>query len=860
MLCVPGRFSLGKFIIAAFFILPMASCLSSGNPSFLPAPGVSEDLAGQRSSLIGDLTYQLHFHVPASDAEPVSGTLVAEFDLREATTPLVFDFRAPSDNVRSVLLNGATVEFLSPQDHIVIPVSALRAGRQKVTIEFVSTDTALNRQADFMYTLFVPDRASTAFPVFEQPDIKARYRLSLTIPRAWQALANGELKSRSADSTLSGMDTLEFSETLPVSSYLFAFAAGDLQIETAERNGRTYNMYHRETDPDSLSRNRDAIFDLHATAMEWLENYTRIDYPFGKFDFFAIPAFQFGGMEHPGAIWYRAESLFLDPGSSRNQQLSRASLIAHETAHMWFGDLVTMRWFNDVWMKEVFANFMAAKIAGPAYPELDLDLRFFLAHHPTAYAVDRTAGANPIRQQLENLRDAGSLYGAIIYQKAPVVMQQLELLLGEDVLQRGLRQYLTDYQFGNAGWPELIGILDRLSSDDLAQWSHAWVDEPGRPRVTSQWQDGKITVSQQDDVAGRAMRWRQPIVVAVGANGSVTEYTLMLNDDDESMIVPGATQMEFLLAGADGVGYARFESDARSQAWLTDNINALESALHRAVAWQQLWEDVLETRLDPIVFFQTLINGVELEQDQLIAQQILGLLRNVWWRYLPDTYRAEQAERVENVLWQAVNRVESAGQKGAYFSALVDMTLSAQGTQLLERIWRMEQVVEGLPLQEQQYISLAEALALREVPDMNAILDQQQERIANPDRLARFRFVRPAFSADPAEREAFFLSFAEPGNRRQESWVLDAARAIHHPIRSESSIALILPALGLLEPIQQTGDIFFPLRWLNATLDGHNSIEAAAIVRQFLEDEADMQPGLRAKLLQAADGLFRAAR
>ena len=204
------------------------------------------------------------------------------------------------------------------------------------------------------------------------------------------------------------------------------------------RNGREMRMFHRETDAAKVARNRDALFDLHASALAWLEDYTAIPYPFDKLDFILIPSFQFGGMEHAGAILYNAASLMLDESATQNQLLNRASTIAHETSHMWFGDLVTMQWFNDVWMKEVFANFMAAKIVNPSFPTVNHELRFLLSNYPDAYSVDRTAGANPIRQPLTNLNDAGQLYGPIIYEKAPIVMRQLEMIVGEQRFRDGV--------------------------------------------------------------------------------------------------------------------------------------------------------------------------------------------------------------------------------------------------------------------------------------------------------------------------------------------------------------------------------------------------------------------------------------
>ena len=200
-------------------------------------------------------------------------------------------------------------------------------------------------------------------------------------------------------------------------------------------------MLHREPDTEKVNRNLKEIFSLHKDSINYMENYTGIKFPFQKFGFVLIPDFQFGGMEHIGAIQYRAASLMLDENPSTTDLLSRASLIGHETSHMWFGDLVTMDWFDDVWTKEVFANFFAAKMIYPNFPEVDHQLRSHLRLHPGAYAVDRSEGSNPIRQQLPNLNEAGNLYGAIIYNKAPIMMQQLEKLLGEDLFREGVREY-----------------------------------------------------------------------------------------------------------------------------------------------------------------------------------------------------------------------------------------------------------------------------------------------------------------------------------------------------------------------------------------------------------------------------------
>ena len=532
------------------------------------APGVALALAEERAARIRDVRYELRFSIPEAMTAAVTGSVTIHFTLRDASRPLVLDFAGNPDRVRDVRAGSTPIAVDVRNEHIVIPVSALRKGENAITLSFDASDLALNRNPEFIYTLFVPARARLAFPCFDQPDIKARYALTLDVPAGWEAVSNGFETAR--DPKASGT-TVSFGETQPVSTYLFAFATGRFHIETAERGGRRFRMFHRETDTQKVARNRDAIFDLHASALAWLERYTDLPYPFGKFDFVLVPSFQFGGMEHPGSIFYNASSLLLDPSATINQQLGRASLIAHETAHMWFGDLVTMRWFNDVWMKEVFANFMAAKIVNPSFPQINHELRFLYAHYPSAYDVDRTPGTNAIRQPLDNLNEAGSLYGAIIYQKAPIVMRQLEMIVTPDGLRDGLRDYLKRHGYANASWTDLISLVDERTSEDLAAWSNAWVSEPGRPTVTTEVDRGQIAFRQDDPVSKPGLKWVQRVDVAIGGSPARVERLTLGREPRQPLSSPVSAPLYVLPTGG-GIAYGDFVLDDTSRSYLTAHL------------------------------------------------------------------------------------------------------------------------------------------------------------------------------------------------------------------------------------------------------------------------------------------------
>lgn len=821
--------------------------------------GVTRSLAMERASQIKDLKYDIFFSVPNNRAVAIEGSLEATFRL-EYSGPVILDFAQPASHVQDVRLNGSSVSYDVRDEHILIRTAD--AGSHVVTIKFVAGEASLNRQDDFLYTLFVPDRARVAFPVFEQPDLKARYRLTLEIPAEWQAVSNTAVVDRtSADDRV----IVAFAETEPISSYLFSFAVGRFQSVERERGGRTLTFYHRETDESVIERNIDEIFNLHYDALAWLEAYTAIDYPFGKFDFVAIPAFQYGGMEHPGAILYRADSLFLEADATQDSQLGRASLIAHETAHQWFGDLVTMEWFSDVWMKETFANFMAAKIINPSFPDVNHELRFLHAHHAAAYQIDRTEGANPIRQELDNLAEAGTLYGAIIYQKAPIVIRQLERLIGELTLQQGLREYLDRYRFGNADWLDLIEILDARTDEDLVTWSRVWVEDAGRPILTVELETSSESISslviKQEDVDGSGRVWNQWVDVTIGQDARTRRtISVQLRSAETSVAeAVGLRSPAYVLVNGRGYGYGQVMPEPETQAYLLEHVPSINDPLVRATAWMSIWEALLENKIPAEDLVNLVLRSIPLERNQLNLSRLLSYLETLYWRLLPADARAGYVQQIENLLWSQLENATNGSRARLYFQTYREIATTELAIQRLLTVWRGERTFPRFDLSSQDYTELAQELAMRSSSGGEDILLEQRTRIKNPDRLAEFDFSLPALSADATVRASFVDSLAVVQNRARESWVLDGLGFIHHPLRAGTSERYIEAGLELLEEVQRTGDIFFPERWVSTILAGHQTSSAAEVVTHYLEENRTLSSRLRGKVLQAYDGLERAA-
>ncbi|MBO9660997.1 MAG: aminopeptidase, partial [Chitinophagaceae bacterium] len=482
----------------------------------------------------------------------------------------------------------------------------------------------------------------------------------------------------------------------------------------------------RETDPGT---NPDSIFQAHTSALKFLEEWTGIPYPFQKIGFAAIPDFQYGGMEHPGAVLYKASSLFLKE-PTKDQLLSRQTLISHETAHMWFGDLVTMKWFNDVWMKEVFANFMADKVVEQRLGTETFQLKFVQDHYPAAYGVDRTAGANPIRQQLENLKAAGTMYGSIIYHKAPIMMRQLEARMGKDNFQKGIREYLKTYANSNATWNELINILAKYSKEDLYDWNRVWVNEPGRPvfDYKIKYDDNKIAELEmtQHPERGADRIWPQIVTVALIYPDSA--HTVQINMNKAKLPIPelkGLNKPDWILFNADGMGYGLFpiDNEGRQKLW------QLTNPVSRAAAAINLYENVLAGRtMSPTEYVTLLTEGLAVEKDETNLRLLSSYLGNLYWNFITPDKRTAIAPKLEEAFWTAMQTQANPGSKKVLFRAYQQIGITTAALSRLYEIWQTQQPPSGLRLAEDDYISLALTIALKN-DTATSVLTRQRDRL-----------------------------------------------------------------------------------------------------------------------------------
>lgn len=819
------------FILMIMILTVVSSCQMQPSEAIYNS-GVSKELAEWRKATIEDLHYRLHFIIPEQRTEAIEATTEIIFSLKRSQ-PIVIDFR--DTELLSIVTDseGNAISYSAKNEHIVIPKEATAAGENRFTLHFTAGNQSLNRNNEFLYTLLVPDRARTLFPCFDQPDLKASFELSLTIPGTWVAVSNREvIEERTEGNT----KHLRFSPTEPLSTYLFSFVAGKLEHRTYDDGDHRFTAYFRDSDPKRIAQ-LEEIFKQVKASLVWLEEYTDISYPFAKYDFIMLPGFQYGGMEHTGATLYNDRQMFLGENPTPDEILRRSQLIAHETAHMWFGDFVTMKWFDDVWTKEVFANYFAARMVEPLYPTINHQLNRLKTYTTAALNEDRTLGATSIRQELDNLQNAGLIYGQTIYNKAPIVMDKMVEIMGEEPFRKGIQEYLTTYAYGNATWPELIEILDRYTPEDLASFSDTWVHTKGMARIDFVLNDNNLTITQHDTFE-RGVCWTQRFdCLLILENGNTQEVEVELRDESHTIAL--SEGVVAVLPNSDGRGYGLFVPDAKSIEWIESNINKIEDDITRQSLIMTLNECYEWGLLEGERWLRFMLGHLPKEKNYLIASTIVG--------YLTKPMINSGTEAEEALLWEIATLNDSSALRRRALVALAEVATSERIIEQIYNLW----LNDGASFDVNDAMTIALELAIR-MPDKQAeIIAEQRQRITNGDNLRKFDYISPATTPDIEARNALFAWLLEPENRRTEPWAKATLALLNHHTRQQEALAYIYPGLEELKRVQRTGDIFFPRNWAGGLLGGHYSAEAVAEVERFLANNPDYPTLLKNKILQA---------
>ena len=890
--------------------LLLAAALS-GHADSLAAPGISRQLAEYRAAHVANVRYTLDLDVTRRDT--AVGHVVIRFTRLKPGDAIV-DFRGFA--MSAPVVNGRATSLKGDGAHLRIPAMLLQAGENEITADFRSPIAAAGASiiryhdstdgADYLYTLLVPSDANLLFPCFDQPDLKAHVTLALTTPRGWKALGNGALVS--ADSaTRAGATTFRFHESDPISTYLIAFAAGPWATTSAVMNGHPITMWVRAS--RAKEAQGDTLIATNARAIAWLETYTARPFPFQKFDFLLAPAFPFGGMEHPGAVFYNEESFIYREPPTRNQLLGREATIYHEVSHQWFGDLVTMKWFDDLWLKEGFATYIAAVMQDDLSPGANAWRTFYLRNKPVAYATDASRGTTPVWQSLANLDQAKSNYGAIVYNKAPGILKQLNYLVGDTTFKRGLRLYLREHAYANATWRDLLSAISSAShsalggasassaavgrpdslrgrdstrltpretsapgtrapsrsshSPDLIAWGRDYILRPGMPvitqRVIPRGTSWTLALSQApaQALSGTAPWPIRTQVLVIDSSGTSRTLPMLLSSVRTVRRFTGRAPA-FVFANAGDEAYALVHLDSASTRWAEQHVGSITDPLQKAMAWGALWDLVRDAQLAPERFARVALREVPHERDDQLAPFIVGRLARAVDTYACDATKVTLLAETEHVLATgAADSARSYSVRKAQLDALIGLARSPAIVAHLDAALDSTTVL-GLPLRAPTRWAIVTHLASLNAPTARTRLAAESRRDSTSEGKRR-AFVAGAAWPDAAVKADYWHRYFAD-SALNEDWVTASLGAFNDPDQDALSRRYLVPALDSLPWVQRNRRIFFLGSWLGSFIGGQRSAESLALVEDFLHAHRDWPHDLREKILQSEDDLERTVR
>jgi puromycin-sensitive aminopeptidase len=546
---------------------------------------------------------------------------------------------------RATLQGNAEAETISLRFPMPLP-----AGPARLEIDFAGVILerlrgfyrSVKDGARYAATQFEAADARRAFPCFDEPEFKARFALTLVIPAGCAAISNGAVQQMR---TLpDGRAEVRFTETPPISSYLVAYCIGPFAATAEEKTPGGVPV--RVQLPRGMADKGLYARDAHVRSLAYLEQYTAIPYPYGKVDAIGVPDFEAGAMENPGAITYRLTAIAADPERSSTHALKGIFYTAaHELTHMWWGDLVTMAWWNDLWLNESFATFVGYKVVADLVPEWGM-WRDFVATLARPFALDALVSTHPISFEVKNAKQATERFDVITYWKGAGVVRMIEGFLGADAFRTGVRSYLNRYREANATADDFWRELSTASRCDVATIANAWIKEPGHPLVhaTAQRVNGdlRVTLRQQrffaDPSASEGRRpqaWPVPLVIKFGGAGGVHERRVLLDGTRADVVLPGA-QWYFPNGGA--TGFYRFALDDASLQALVGVVQHALAPHERLMLVDNQWA-LLKAGSASIEQFLTLLDGYRTEPDRAVVSALADELAWLSLQVVSDDVR-----------------------------------------------------------------------------------------------------------------------------------------------------------------------------------------------------------------------------
>jgi aminopeptidase N len=645
-----------------------------------PSENLTRDEARERASFLSTQSYDVHLDLTTGPATFVTETTI-RFSSSEARGTFV-DLIAP--RVREIELNGELLE--DPEDRFDgarVTLPELTVGENTVRIladgAYMNTGEGLHRFVDpvddevYLYTQFEVSDARRMFANFEQPDLKATFTFTVTAPEHWRVISNSPTPEPVPAGD--GVATWAFAPTEKISTYLTALIAGNYQggdgVVTT-RDGRSIPMgvYARHSLAEFVDA--DYVIDVTRRGVEFYEQAFDRDFPFPKYDQIFVPEYNMGAMENPGAITLVETYVFRSEVSDAIRE-RRDLTILHELAHMWFGDLVTMRWWDDLWLNESFAEFASSLSSAEATRWTDAWTTFTSSEKTWAYQQDQMPSTHPIAADMVDFDAVETNFDGITYAKGASVLNQLVAYVGRDEFFEGLRAYFRKHAWSNTELKDLLVELEATSGRDLATWSKLWLETAGvnllRP-VIEKDADGTVTsfvIEQSADAEHPTLR---PHRLRVGGYSLVEDsdappvlrrtVSVELDVDGERTEVPDlvGTQADLWLVNDDDLAYAKIRLDEDSLATATAHLRHIDDALARTLIWSAAWDMVRDAELPARRYHELLLANITAEDNSSVLRTLIGQLQAVAGHYAAPADRSARTSATADALWSLAKDAE----------------------------------------------------------------------------------------------------------------------------------------------------------------------------------------------------------